>query len=902
MRIAGAYCLVFSIVLSWCRFGAAGADAASLINSFEQGTSEPAGWSSLTANDDDVRGVWLDGKSHTGTRCLEGESKRARKVWASEWTPLAFGKRHLVDGWLQTVSGAAWLEVELRNSKGTILETERSPRVASHQDWTYVAVETPAFPGKHDGRLPKSGGDEITARIVFWVKGGSAALDDVAIHPAEPVEAANASFEEPVDSKERIPYWSEETENGLLPGARGGSPARSTDSPFQGDACLALSTQAEWAAASSVPYALWPGWDAVEVTAMARCKPGTRVRLLVMWSDAAQQFISAGVGEAVEGDGWRRVTSGEQEPPEGAYGFRPVLLAQRDSTHAEDSQTAWFDEVAMRVREKPFLRVVVNQVGYEQQGPKTAVVLTNFFPNKGPSGTAELLNAAGDRVWKSEITCAGRMYGQDNADWGWYFWRADFSSIEPGGQYTVRAEVGSEVGVSYPFRIGRDLLFQETAKANVDFFYVQRCGCEVPGWHAPCHLDDAKLSDGTHRDFTGGWHSAGDYNKLTYEYGDGGALFALVNAAIAAPQYFAQWDRDKDTRPDILDEAWWGARYVAKIQDPVTGGLLNHIEQGPDRKTWMNWCPPEKTTDNIAGTADDPIVKEGEGNSPLAIGGWIRLGGLLDAIKVENDYRARAVRLWEHAAAKAPSDPLLLISGLDLFLATREERYRAYCQNSVQGLLASGDANGQLAGGCEGTGDIPAAALACFALKLPDDPLAEAIKARLEKHLPEFIAEAANPLGVLKQKPGADGYFFEPTSAFGRNYQICCGAWSALMVYRVTRDPRALQFGVDQLDFVLGKNPYALCMMEGQGTYNLPRYHHRYITIPGHERGAVPGAIPNGFVRDITGRDRPGVDLSTGGRPYPSYRTNEPWLVHNVFYLLAVTALHESQQSMHVPN
>jgi endoglucanase len=395
----------------------------------------------------------------------------------------------------------------------------------------------------------------------------------------------------------------------------------------------------------------------------------------------------------------------------------------------------------------------------------------------------------------------------------------------------------------------------------------------------------------------GGWHSAGDYNKLAWEYGDGGVFYALIHAANAAPRYFARYDRNGDAMPDVLDEAWWGAQYLAKIQEPATGGLLNHIEQGPDRKTWMNWCPPERTTDNVVGTADDPIVTEGEGNSPLAIGGWALLGGTLTEMQgVSNDYLERSIRLWEHATAKvsSPADPLLLLSSVDLYLVTHDERYLAYCRRAAEGILASGDPEGRLAGGYGDTGDVPAAALACFALKLPSEPLSEAIKARLEKHLPAFIAEAANPFGLTMQKPGADGYYFEPTSALGCNFQICCRAWSALMVYRVTRDSRALEYAMDQLDFVLGKNPYGLCMMEGKGTYNLPRYHHRYITIPGHERGAVPGAIPNGFVRDIVGRDRPGVDLSTGGRPYPSYRTNEPWLVHNVFYMLAVTALHEA--------
>ena len=83
-------------------------------------------------------------------------------------------------------------------------------------------------------------------------------------------------------------------------------------------------------------------------------------------------------------------------------------------------------------------------------------------------------------------------------------------------------------------------------------------------------------------------------------------------------------------------------------------------------------------------------------------------------------------------------------------------------------------------------------------------------------------------------------------------------------------------------------------MFEGKGERNPPRYHHRYNMIPGHERGAVPGCIPNGFVRDMGLADRPGFDLSRGGNRSPSFRTSEPWLVHNLFYLLAVGALDQA--------
>ena len=70
--------------------------------------------------------------------------------------------------------------------------------------------------------------------------------------------------------------------------------------------------------------------------------------------------------------------------------------------------------------------------------------------------------------------------------------------------------------------IERGAILKQTAADAVDFFFVQRCGFDVPGWHKACHLDDAKLPDGTHLDVTGGWHSAGDYNKPMWQFGDSG--------------------------------------------------------------------------------------------------------------------------------------------------------------------------------------------------------------------------------------------------------------------------------------------------------------------------------------------------------------------------------------------
>jgi hypothetical protein len=447
--------------------------------------------------------------------------------------------------------------------------------------------------------------------------------------------------------------------------------------------------------------------------------------------------------------------------------------------------------------------------------------------------------------------------------------------------------------------MGQGQLLRETAHNAVDFFYVQRCGCEVPGWHKACHLDDAKLADGRHLDLTGGWHSAGDYNKLMYEHGDGGVVYALVTAYAAAPHHLNRLDRDGNGIPDILEEAKWGADFVAKMQITDSGGLRNHIRQGPGR-SWTKWSAPDVHTDNQVGTSDDPIVLPGEGKSPLIIAGWTRLASLLDRRGIQNDYLRRALRLWEHEtrSGAALASPYLLLSALELHRVTGRACYLDFGRRSAQRILSSQMPSGPLCGAFGSYGPQQAAALAQFGLTYPKEAIVPGIKEALRKYIDFCVRTADNPFGLSKQCVGeAESYF---PGGLGNNFELLARSWAAALAYRLTRDERALGFAHDHLDWILGKNPLGLCMFEGKGALNPPRYHHRYNQITGHERGAVPGTIPNGFVRDMGLADRPGFDMSRGGNRSPSFRTSEPWLVHNLFYLLATSALYDVYSSASV--
>ena len=828
--------------------------------SFEAGDS-PVHW---RAN---AGGTLRKGNAFHGERCVSGKRTRLGVVWESDAIILGPQTDYRLEGWMRSATGEGRLELALMDAAGKVVRQVTTPEIRRTAEWRYVAVEWDSA-------------QAASARVAFRVQ-GTADLDDVAIVPIATSFIGNKSVEG--DERGRIPLWSEESNNELLPGRRAGKLALDSQIKRTGTASVRLSPEGDWFALASVNYPV-PAWtDHLEFSGWARTDSSARAQILACWTDDAQQVLRVDAGESASGSDWQRLRLTPPAPPTNALNVRLVAVAR--------GGPVWFDDfelLGLRPREHR-IRVFVNQVGYDLASPKSAVVAANFLPAAGTELEVRLLHAKGSVAWKQRVPCSGRVHSATPDDWGWYFWRVDFSVFQQPGTFRVAARTGGTRGESPAFQIERDALLKQTAQSAVDFFFIQRCGFEVPGWHKACHLDDAKLPDGAHLDATGGWHSAGDYNKLMYENGDGGVLFALLAAHANAPAAFTRFDRNADGWCDALDEAEWGARFVARMQVPETGGLRNSVSQGPGRN-WTKWSAPEEHTDNLVGTADDPVIQPGEGNSPLAIGGWARLSVLLKQRGVPNDYLDRAVRLWKHASKDGANlgSPHLLLSALELHRVTGEAGYLDYARRSVTNLLAQQGNNGPNRGAFGDYGELSAGALASFALARPGDELNSSIKRALSNFTSFCLGTAKNPFGLCTRSASETNGFFPPD--LGHNFQLLMRAWAAGLTYRATKDAHALTFATDQLDWVLGKNPVGLCMFEGKGTLNPPRYHHRYNAIPGRERGAVPGTIPNGFVREMGLADRPGFDLSrTGGRS-PSFRTSEPWLVHNMWYLLALSA------------
>ena len=192
--------------------------------------------------------------------------------------------------------------------------------------------------------------------------------------------------------------------------------------------------------------------------------------------------------------------------------------------------------------------------------------------------------------------------------WG-TVWQGDFSGFTQTGAYAIE----TEFQISPPFMI-RERIYDRLQLGFLNFLNAQRCGCEVPGVHDACHMDDGMLEDGTPWPAIGGWHDAGDVRKwlaLTQ-----GRFEGLVSVAEAGHPAF---------RTRALDEIRWGNMLFhsmitdeGQVFEDVAGGEIPQAlaEDEVEDLWWYENHPgcccdgaDNRWTDNILGSGDERLVR-----------------------------------------------------------------------------------------------------------------------------------------------------------------------------------------------------------------------------------------------------------------------------------------------------
>ncbi len=585
------------------------------------------------------------------------------------------------------------------------------------------------------------------------------------------------------------------------------------------------------------------------------------------------------------------------------------------------------------------VKVLVNHIGYEQDGPKRAVIL-------GHAGDeVSTFNVIDDSTGNSVLTGSAVKTGPVDQWKDWQFWTADFSSIDTGGAYRLECATSRGVARSFPFKIQRDLLERNTLSSVIYYFKGQRCSGLLDKADRHSKVEDSTATIDVH----GGWCDAtGDYGKhlggLSFS-----TYFNMQPTPVAAWSLFKSY-QELNQRGDpafkqfqrrLLDEAMYGADFLVRMKNP-TGSFYRTVDApGPEKRPEDRRIGKEgvgfaiKTVETKASWVIGNTNKI-RGRYPYEAG-WRSGGGVAIAAlamaatyPVSGDFsNAVYLKTAEDAFAFLEKNNLYfdndgtenilddycaLLAAVELYKATKAQKYRAASDNRAGNLMDRLVANGSYSNYWRaGEGDRPffhAADAGMPVLSLLDyfqiaGPATQAkVLATVKKSL-EFelavTAEVPNPFGYARQLvESTNGFrrsaFFFPhdteTAPWwqGENARLGSMAAAARMAAKYFKtDPafraRLHAYADNQLNWILGLNPYDCCMLHGSGRNNVA-----YMFFESYEYNNAPGGICNGIT---AGRANPeDIDFNVGfavtGQD-EDWRWCEQWLPHAAWYLYATS-------------
>jgi len=492
-----------------------------------------------------------------------------------------------------------------------------------------------------------------------------------------------------------------------------------------------------------------------------------------------------------------------------------------------------------------------------------------------------------------------------NADFGRHL-VGDFSSFADEGYYQI--DVGAQRSV--PFWIREDVWRRILPKA-LNYIHSQRCGVAVPNVHPVCHLDDAKRRDnGEYVDTTGGWHDAGDLRKWMSATMMNG--FALLHLARNLGE---KWNADGSGTAPLLDEMKWGNRYFLKMQDP-SGYVWHDVAGGVNGDNSDNhW------TDNQVGTADDRYINTSRNMRIQAM--FCYLQALAAGVYRATDpgygqvCLAAGLRCWKAAKQEGGTGDLAwwVLAAIELHRATGREEFRSAAVALAGQLLqlqVTGYEHGQKI--VRGYWRMSAASPDPYASPtdsaLPAYALLEAGQAfradsgsrrwldAVKMHIDDYLVPMTSrspyrilPYGLFVGTPTAETYrplaggltyrYFLPVRKQfwwqGLNAHLACCALLLFGAAKEFGEPEYRNLGLRQLEWTFGANPFAACLMTGEGARN-PYPYSRYV-------GLIPGGIMNGIAGNV--QDEPVLDTEMGF----DWRTLEYWSPHVGYFTWAVSAV-----------
>ena len=529
-------------------------------------------------------------------------------------------------------------------------------------------------------------------------------------------------------------------------------------------------------------------------------------------------------------------------------------------------------------------RIAYSQAGYQTGAPKSAVA------SGLDAKTFELIDAhTGSVAFTGNVETKTTSIGD--------FQAMDFSGCRTPGLYTLR--VGS--ATTQPFPIDADV-WEETLRKALNFFYTERCGMNVPGVHGVCHRDWTCVHEGKRININGGWHDAGDLSQQAE------ATDEITYALFTMAEKLQQRNDNPELYARVLEEAKWGLDWVLKtsfgdgfrdvgsINSRRTDGVMGNddditVKASNNPLTNFEAALVEAIAYRVLRTSDprlaDYALRMARADWQFAIAGLPMLvkptgifRGNFDSDGVEDELPSiailAAVELYKATGERQYEDKAVAFAPT---ITGSQQRTRPDWDIPLTGFYYTSTARDRLLHYCHrGRDEAPTLALTALCRTFPDHPdwMKWYTSVSLYSEYLKKIAGYTGPYGVLPGGVYADSEYLHVPESRMDSYrlQVLNGIplgkghylrrFPVWMDYRghfgtilpqaqalaaagaLRNDPASADLAERQLEWIIGKNPFAESTMYGEGRDFVPLY----TPSSGDMVGGLPVGIQTRGVKD----------------------------------------------------
>ncbi len=567
--------------------------------------------------------------------------------------------------------------------------------------------------------------------------------------------------------------------------------------------------------------------------------------------------------------------------------------------------------------------LLTNHIGYERLGPKKAIIQTEQ-PHLS-SYTAQLICAT------SEQTVATFAVEEQGKVASWhqgYFYLIDFSSFTDSGDYFLQVEDSRS---SY-FTVDEHILLNQTLSDVIHYFKSQRCGGVFDQQDRQVPVLNANQTVDVH----GGWYDAsGDVSKYLSHLSYANYLnpqqtpMVIWNILKGLSLLEGSEDIAAFTRTRLIEEALFGADFLVRMQNEKGFFYMTVFDKWSKDTAQREICAYEtqlghKFDDYQAG------FRQGGGVAIAALAAASRLGvhGEYDQQKYRNTAENGYWHLKEHntqylndGEENIIDEYCALLASVELFKATKETHYLEESRLWAQRLVARQMSDEQIKHFWSANQDgsrpyfhaaeagLPVIAL-CEYLAIEDDSVQTESVKRIVNRACEFEIKISNkvtnPFGYPRQyvkgvnESKRDAFFVAHNNESGYWWQGENARLGSLATMAYLAQPHIASqeiqqqlsvFAQDALNWIVGLNPYDMCMLDGHGRNN-PDYLPQYGFF--NAKGGVCNGITGGF------EDEEDIAFNPPAQKddmLQNWRWGEQWIPHGAWYLLAIMsqAQHISQ-------